>query len=94
MARGASVEARLHVTPGDPHDGILDFTRRQGTDLIVMGTHGRRGLDRVLMGSVAERVIRQAPCPVFAIKSGGKSLVRREEEQARRIAAEQEEVQP
>lgn len=94
MARGASVEARLHVTPGNPNDGILDFTRRQGTDLIVMGTHGRRGLDRVLMGSVAERVIRQAPCPVFAIKSGGKSLIRREEEQARRIEAEQEEVQP
>ncbi len=48
-----------------PHDAIVAHAR--GFDLIVMGTHGRRGLDRVLLGSIAERVIRDAPCPVVTV---------------------------
>lgn len=50
--------------------GILSYARQQDADLIVMGTHGRRGLDHVLMGSVAEEVVRTALCPVFTIGLG------------------------
>ncbi len=47
---------------------IVDYAEEQDIDLIVMGTHGRRGLPRILIGSVAEEVIRHAPCPVLAIR--------------------------
>ncbi len=57
------------IRGGVPADSILDSAREQGCDLIVMGTHGRRGWARLRLGSVAEAVIRQAPCPVLTIKS-------------------------
>ena len=50
---------------GDPSDEILKYARKHQVDLIVCGTHGRRGWDHVVMGSVAERVVRRAPCPVL-----------------------------
>lgn len=79
MARGARLEApALHVVYGHLHEGILDFAREQDSDLVVIGTHGRSGLERVVLGSVAEQVIRQAPCPVFTVRSFGKSLVKDE----------------
>jgi universal stress protein A len=53
---------------GDPRDTIIDAAGKLGAELIVMGTHGRRGLSRVVMGSVAEDVIRRAPCPVLAVR--------------------------
>ena len=52
------------VVTGEPADSISDYARTEKFDLIVMGTHGRRGLSHALMGSVAERVVRKAPCPV------------------------------
>ena len=61
-----SVEYR--VQDGDPAVEILGVAREAGCDLIVMGTHGRTGLDRLLMGSVAEQVVRKAPCPVLTVK--------------------------
>jgi nucleotide-binding universal stress UspA family protein len=67
----AMIEART----GDPAGEILDYTDANEIDLIVIATHGRTGLDRVLMGSVAERVLRRAPTPVFLVKPGRKSLV-------------------
>ncbi|MCA9540337.1 MAG: universal stress protein [Myxococcales bacterium] len=51
---------------GVPHKAIVEQSR--GADLVVMGTHGRSGLAHLLMGSVAEKVIRQAPCPVLVIR--------------------------
>ena len=45
------------------------MARELGADLIVMGTHGRTGLRRLLMGSVAERVVREAPCPVLTVRT-------------------------
>jgi universal stress protein A len=57
------------VEVGDPRDTIVTAAKTVGADLIVMGTHGRRGLSRVMMGSVAEDVIRHAPCPVLAVRS-------------------------
>lgn len=53
---------------GAPIDRILDVAESEQVDLIVIGTHGRRGIDRVLMGSVAEAVVRRAKCPVLAVK--------------------------
>jgi nucleotide-binding universal stress UspA family protein len=54
---------------GDPVDGILGIAESEHVDLIVLGTHGRRGIDRVLMGSIAEAVVRRAKCPVLAVKT-------------------------
>jgi nucleotide-binding universal stress UspA family protein len=52
---------------GDPAEEILRYARRHPIDLIVVGTHGRTGVSRVLLGSVAERVVRGARCPVLVV---------------------------
>jgi nucleotide-binding universal stress UspA family protein len=52
---------------GDAVEEILEAAREEKCDLIVMGTHGRSGLGRLLLGSIAEKVIREAPCPVLTI---------------------------
>lgn len=52
-----------------PGTNILSYAKENTADLIVMGTHGRRGVDRMLMGSVAEEVVRQAPCPVCTVRN-------------------------
>jgi nucleotide-binding universal stress UspA family protein len=62
-----SVETRLEH--GDAAEEILRVAEEVGCDLIVMGTHGRSGLGRLLMGSVAEAVLRRARCPVLTVKS-------------------------
>jgi len=51
-----------------PADAINSYARKAGIDLIVIGTHGRSGMERLLVGSVAERVIRTAPCPVLTVR--------------------------
>ena len=53
---------------GDPSDEILKYARSHGVDLVVCGTHGRRGWNHLVMGSVAERVMRLAPCPVWTVR--------------------------
>jgi nucleotide-binding universal stress UspA family protein len=62
-----SMEQRLEI--GDPASVILRTAEEVSCDLIVMGTHGRTGLRRLLMGSVAEQVVRRAPRPVITVKS-------------------------
>jgi nucleotide-binding universal stress UspA family protein len=64
----ADVSAESMGSPGRPDDVIVGLARKRKADLIVMGTHGRTGLPHVLLGSVAERVIRSAPCPVITVK--------------------------
>jgi nucleotide-binding universal stress UspA family protein len=64
--KGVSVE--LAVEQGSPETVVVDAAAERGADLIVMGTHGRTGLPQVLLGSVAERVVRTAPCPVVTVK--------------------------
>jgi nucleotide-binding universal stress UspA family protein len=64
---GIAVERRLVI--GDPAFEILDEAQESKADLIVMGTHGRSGLGRLLMGSVAEAVVRKAVCPVLTVKA-------------------------
>jgi len=53
---------------GDPATELVRFAADAGMDLIVMGTHGRTGVERILMGSVAEKVMRDAPCSVLVVK--------------------------
>jgi nucleotide-binding universal stress UspA family protein len=87
-ALGAALEASVKVYPptkavlrvGVAWDRILDCVKADGVDLIVMGTHGRRGLSRLFLGSVAEKVVRLSPVPVLTIgeeaeepKKGGRS---------------------
>jgi len=59
---------RLEV--GDPRTVIDEMAEVIDADLIIMGTHGRRGLSRMLLGSVAESVVRSAPCPVLTVRPG------------------------
>ncbi len=54
---------------GTPAQGIVDYAAEQNADLIVISTHGRTGLSHVLLGSVAERIVRVAPCPVLTIRN-------------------------
>jgi nucleotide-binding universal stress UspA family protein len=67
VCTGITVEYRLEY--GDPAAMILKTAPEIGTDLIVMGTHGRTGLRHLLMGSVAERVVRKASCPVLTVRT-------------------------
>jgi nucleotide-binding universal stress UspA family protein len=64
----ADVEFEHHLIEGDPAAALSTFAKDQATDLIVLGTHGRTGLMRLLMGSVAEAVVRRAPCPVLTFR--------------------------
>ncbi len=73
--RTEGVDVSLDVRGGHPAAEILDAAAEGGTAFITLATHGRTGLERMLMGSVAENVLRQAPCPVFAVKAFGRSLV-------------------
>ncbi len=74
---GFTEAVNTHVLAGYAARDIVDFSDEHAADLIVMATHGRTGLQRFLIGSVAEKVVRSAPCPVFTVKSFGKSLVPR-----------------
>ena len=66
---GARAAAEVHVAPRDPGESIIDLAGRRDIDLIVMGTHGRSGIQRVLLGSVAEHVMRHALCPVVTVRN-------------------------
>jgi nucleotide-binding universal stress UspA family protein len=69
VARAAKRYARCEgvLRPGTAADEIVTLARELGADLIVMGTHGRRGVSRALIGSVAERVVRTSPVPVLTL---------------------------
>jgi nucleotide-binding universal stress UspA family protein len=62
------VRARGLLLAGLPHEEIVAAARKQRADLIVLGTHGRTGFSRLLVGSVAARVIVRAPCPVLTVR--------------------------
>ena len=70
-AETVGVSATTVVVRGSPYREILDYADEHGVDLIVMGTHGRRGLDRYLLGSVTEKVVRSTAVPVLTIRSPG-----------------------
>lgn len=61
------------ITLGIPHDEITSTAAKIGASLIVLGTHGRTGLDHILFGSTAERVVRTASCPVLTVRLSAKN---------------------
>ncbi|ACG73642.1 UspA domain protein [Anaeromyxobacter sp. K] len=63
-----------HVASGQPEDEISRFAAAHATDLLVVATHGRSGLRRLVLGSVAEAVARRAPCPVLVVRSGAEAV--------------------
>ncbi len=65
----AGVEAEAKVLEGHAFEKILEQVETSGADLVVMGTHGLTGLPHAVLGSVAERVVRLAPCPVLTLKA-------------------------
>lgn len=60
-------EIEYRIMKGVPHEEILKFADEQQIDLIIMGTHSRKGIDRVIFGSTAERVVKNARCPVLTV---------------------------
>jgi len=74
-AEGPEVKADFHVIEGNASHDIIKFVKDNNSDLVVIATHGLTGIKHLLLGSVAEKVVRMATCPVFTVKPFGKSLV-------------------
>jgi nucleotide-binding universal stress UspA family protein len=68
VARGGAVAVETEVLFGHGARTIAEYAAERGVDLIVMGTHGRTGFAHLMVGSVAERVVRTAPCPVLTVR--------------------------
>ncbi|MBC7100219.1 MAG: universal stress protein [Methanobacteriales archaeon] len=64
---GHDIKLTLKTDEGSPADSILNTIEKEGIDLVVMGTSGKHGLDRFLLGSVTEKVVRSAKCPVLVV---------------------------
>lgn len=62
------------VLNGVPFVDIIKTAREKNVDLIIIGTHGRTGIDHLVFGSTAEKVVRKAPCPVLTVRMGGKEF--------------------
>lgn len=63
-------KCELLVDIGDPHEVLIGLAAQRKVDLIVIATHGRSALGHLVMGSVAEKIIRHAPCPLFVVRRG------------------------
>lgn len=66
--RATGIHVDTITCEGEPPERIVEYARSLGVDAIAMGTHGRSGIDRVLLGSTAERVVTSAPCPVLTVR--------------------------
>jgi len=62
--------ARATLKRGVPYEAVLAFAKADATDLLVVGTHGHRGVKHVLLGSVAEKLVRLSACPVLTVRAG------------------------
>ncbi len=60
-------DLKTEVIPGDASEEIIRYIQSREIDLVIMGTHGRKGLDKILFGSVAERVVKTSPVPVLVV---------------------------
>jgi nucleotide-binding universal stress UspA family protein len=83
----AGLEGEIAVVHGVPFNEIIAAAKTQQVDLIVMGTHGRTGLQHVLLGSVAEKVVRTAPCPVLTVRDRQHEFVVADMPAAQAVAA-------
>ena len=72
LARKSRVRASAEITTGVPPEEIVRAARAGKAELIVMGTHGRTGISKLLLGSVASRVVSGAGCPVMTVRSGSR----------------------
>jgi nucleotide-binding universal stress UspA family protein len=72
------VAHRTHIRHGKVWDGVSDIISAQNIDLLVLGTHGRGGIEKLMMGSVAEALLRQAPCPVLTVGPKASGRVKEE----------------
>ncbi|MCW8811620.1 MAG: universal stress protein [Ignavibacteriaceae bacterium] len=70
------IKSNVYVKGGRAASDIINFAKENSTDLIVIATHGLTGLEHMLLGSVTEKVVRMAHCPVFTVKAFGKSLLK------------------
>ncbi|MDZ7271703.1 MAG: universal stress protein [candidate division KSB1 bacterium] len=82
-AKGPETKTALHVAEGRAAGEIVTWCETHPVDLLVIATHGLTGLEHLLLGSVTERVVRTAPCPVFTVKPFGKSLLKKQGGSAR-----------
>jgi nucleotide-binding universal stress UspA family protein len=69
-----SIPCTHRLTMGDPAGEIVRIAAEEGAEMIVLGTHGRTGVTRLLMGSVAEAIVRRAPCPVLVYRETAEKL--------------------
>jgi nucleotide-binding universal stress UspA family protein len=56
------------IQQGIPHEEIINFAAKEKIDMIIMGTYGKKGIERFIFGSTAEKVVRNAPCPVMTVR--------------------------
>lgn len=75
-----AVPCTHRLTMGDPAGEIVRIAHEEGAEMIVLGTHGRTGMTRMLMGSVAEAVVRRSPCPVLVYRTAAEKLAGRKAE--------------
>lgn len=73
--RREEVPVQTYLVHDDAARGIVDFAEEREADLIVIASHGLTGLQHLVMGSVAERVVRRSQCPVLVVKAFGRSLI-------------------
>ncbi|MCK9227420.1 MAG: universal stress protein [Syntrophorhabdaceae bacterium] len=74
LLKGNGVPTKTVIRTGVPFVEIIDYAKSESIDLIVMGTHGRSAIENILIGNVAEKVVRKSPCPVMTIRPKGKEF--------------------
>lgn len=88
MAESHGITCETAVREGEPAGTILDYVDEVGADLIVAGTHGRSGVKRQLLGSVSERLVRHAECPVLTVRLPETDVTVEDDEYARELVEE------
>jgi nucleotide-binding universal stress UspA family protein len=89
MVQAHGVDVAAEVLEGDPATTILDYADEIDADLVVAGTHGRSGIERRLIGSVAERLVRRASCPVMTVRLPETNVTVEDEDHATELAEEE-----
>lgn len=72
VVKKIDIPAKRIIRTGVTFVEIIDYIKEEGIDLVVMGTHGRSGIEHILIGSVAEKVVRKSPCPVLTVRPKGR----------------------